>query len=281
VLTPPPRQRGRCPHTRVPSIDECSLHPACARDHEEPATVLTVLPPRAGFRRPFASCAPRRGHPLEAERLDPTRLSVGQAPLVDFCNQTLREHEPLDRPNPDQRPRKLPPGCASREAPPMVLTRWCRTRRPSELVARSGSRRLQPRFHGPGAGWLSPPCTSRRDCSRRELCPNPISSGTSCRDLVAPPAGEANVARHPCWTGVGYELTRRSRFRGARHDPPQGPLTRCRGAEGAVYTASNSTDGSLSRTPPGAQGRLTCSSAKRDTIRRTRGAFFQWATPLG
>jgi hypothetical protein len=50
-------KRGRCSHTRAPSIDECPLHPTFAGDHEEPATVLTALPPRSGFRRPFAPCA--------------------------------------------------------------------------------------------------------------------------------------------------------------------------------------------------------------------------------
>jgi hypothetical protein len=125
-----------CPHTRAPSIDEYSLHPACARDHEEPATVLTALPPRAGFRRSFASCAHSRGHPFEAERLDPDALERGPSAARRLLQSNNPRARLLDRLNPDQRPRKLPPGCASREAPPMVLTRWRRSRRSSELVTR-------------------------------------------------------------------------------------------------------------------------------------------------
>jgi hypothetical protein len=91
ALPPPPRQRGRCPHTRVPSIDECSLHPARAGDHEEPVTVLTALPPRSGFRRPFAP----RAHSMNssADEARPAPVGAGQTPLVDFCNQTIREHD--------------------------------------------------------------------------------------------------------------------------------------------------------------------------------------------
>jgi hypothetical protein len=201
-----------CPHTRAPSIDEYSLHPACARDHEEPATVLTVLPPRAGFRRSFAPYARSKGHPFEAERLDPYALERGPSAARRLLQPNNPRARLLDRLNPDQRPRKLPPGCASREAPPMVLTRWRRSRRPSELVTRT-SLEATPAEESRARGWCGFRLSSapRRDCSRRELCPNPIGSDTSCRDLVAPPAGEAGVAGHPCWTGVGYELTQRTR----------------------------------------------------------------------
>lgn len=64
----------------------------------------------------------------------------------------------------------------------------------------------QPRFHGPGAEQLSLCDTSRRDCSRRELCPNPLSSDTSCREVVvrtggtprSPGALETPVTHSPC-----------------------------------------------------------------------------------
>lgn len=58
--------------TRTPSLDECSLPRAlepCGsreRDHREPATVPTALPPRAGFRRPFTVRA--RGRMARPER---------------------------------------------------------------------------------------------------------------------------------------------------------------------------------------------------------------------
>ena len=68
----------------------------------------------------------------------------------------------------------------------------------------------QPRFHGPGAGRLSPqaplaafsrlspvtrprersPHSRNADASARELRPNPIRSGTSCHDPAAPLDGD-------------------------------------------------------------------------------------------
>ena len=75
----------------------------------------------------------------------------------------------------------------------------------------------QPRFHGPGAGRLSPqaslvhacalhrrhsrlsPVTDFRRDNVRELRPNPIRSGTSCHGLVAPLEGDSSgvYARPP------------------------------------------------------------------------------------
>jgi len=62
----------------------------------------------------------------------------------------------------------------------------------------------QPRFHGPGTCRLSPTAplafsrsrfhVSARPKASRELCPNPIRSGTSCRETAAPPAGNSDVA---------------------------------------------------------------------------------------
>jgi hypothetical protein len=56
-LLPPSRQRRPLPQTRAPSIDECSLRPL-AQTSRGARHRLTVLPPRSGFRRPFA---PSRG----------------------------------------------------------------------------------------------------------------------------------------------------------------------------------------------------------------------------
>jgi len=86
--------------TRTPSLDECSLPrplEPCgsrARDHREPATVPTALPPRAGFRRPFTVRARgRMARPGRHERSD-------QTPLVDFCNQNNPRAQPRDPPIP-------------------------------------------------------------------------------------------------------------------------------------------------------------------------------------
>ena len=55
-LPPHARQSARPPWPEASSIDRCSLNRALARSIGwEPATVHTTLPPRAGFRRSFAS----------------------------------------------------------------------------------------------------------------------------------------------------------------------------------------------------------------------------------
>jgi hypothetical protein len=53
-LPPPPRQRQQLPRTRAPSIIECSLR-LLAQTSRRARHRRTVLPPRSGFRRPFAS----------------------------------------------------------------------------------------------------------------------------------------------------------------------------------------------------------------------------------
>ena len=70
----------------------------------EPATVLTALPPRGGFRSPFASSAPR-SFPRDASKLDPMRLRLGQAPFVDFCNQNDPRARAANPPIPQSCPR--------------------------------------------------------------------------------------------------------------------------------------------------------------------------------
>lgn len=61
-LPPPPRQRRQLPRTRAPSIIECSLR-LLAQTSRGTRHRRTVLPPRSGFRRPFASplCGLTRG----------------------------------------------------------------------------------------------------------------------------------------------------------------------------------------------------------------------------
>jgi len=65
--------------------------------------------------------------------------------------------------------------------------------------------RGQSRGHGPGArdpGAVAPHCLGASHCdrSRRELCPNPISSDTSCRKLAAPQAGVS------CHAGASFPM---------------------------------------------------------------------------
>jgi len=143
---------SRFVETRTPSLDECSLPrsgscrarglrrapdpprprlsplspghrlaPAAprARDHREPATVLAVLPPRAGFRRPFTIRA--RGRVARPERYERS----DQTPLVDFCNQNNPRAQPRDRPIPGSRlAGAAPPACAGfGELPPRMELR--------------------------------------------------------------------------------------------------------------------------------------------------------------
>lgn len=79
--------------------------PSTSAPLREPATVLTTLPSRAGFRRSFAPRFQRS--PFGAEGLDPTRFRAGQAPLVDFCNQNNPRARAADHPIPG-RVRRLP-----------------------------------------------------------------------------------------------------------------------------------------------------------------------------
>lgn len=139
--------------------------PLAQWDHEEPATVLTASPPRAGFRRPFAPCA--RSRDSSADEARPDASASGQTPLVDFCNQTNPRARPLVRLNPDQRHRELPPGCArpvepkptdavDQVAPPVIVRPSLATRpsmraTPAEVSRARGwedlaSQRLSPRL---------------------------------------------------------------------------------------------------------------------------------------
>jgi hypothetical protein len=86
--------------TRTPSLDECSLprpltpSGARERDRREPATVPAVLPPRAGFRRPFTLRARGRG-------LDPDAVSDWTRRLSSTSAiRTAREHNRVDPPDP-------------------------------------------------------------------------------------------------------------------------------------------------------------------------------------
>ena len=151
----------------------------------------------------------RRGTRVQT-RLDPALLGAGQTPLVDFCNQTIREHDRSIVRTPISALGSCPPlargpvepkltDAVDQVTPPRVVQPSLATRPYMKATPAEVSRAR-------GLG-LSPAGTPRRDCSRRELCPNPIGSDTSCREPVAPPAGEAGCVGYPYWTGTGDEST--------------------------------------------------------------------------
>jgi hypothetical protein len=168
------------PFTRCPLTNRsANAQPARAGPRREPATVLAALPPRAGFRRSFASrsgeggkarpAAVRRNGPSAARRLLQSKHSA---------STTARSSEPrfgssgrlcLTDPS-GGRDRRCNPSSSnalSSRPPP----RWNRTsnspKQPSpDLLLRVVpflAERLQPRFHGPGTRGLSP---ARRPPSR-------------------------------------------------------------------------------------------------------------------
>jgi hypothetical protein len=169
-----------------------------------PATVPRTLPPATGFRRSFALRS-------EEEGLDPAAFASSSpasarchAPLVDFCNR----NDPQARPWID--------GTRSAISHP-PLARRARTRKNGSPVPFGATK---PRSHGSGAvvdRRLAPsiPSSSRRACARRELCPNPIGSDTSCRGPVVWPAGVAGSTRSdpPGDTPLSRCLAPKARFR--------------------------------------------------------------------
>jgi hypothetical protein len=139
-----------------------------------------------------ASDASSRLRCSRPEWLDPTSHSsavhrggvTGQTSPVDFCNQS-RSASTTAGPSEPRAPRSWSPTSAA-------------VFRTTPLRKRDGLRVACARAHanqdvtgqGPARGRLpSMHGSSRRDRSRWELHPNPIGSDTSCRELVAPPAG--------------------------------------------------------------------------------------------
>jgi len=193
------------------------------------------------------------------------------------------------------KPHRIRRALARTAVPGRALARSSRIRdrvAPSPPLERTSrpalaSDRLQPRFHGPGAGRLSPPGTSRCDSSRRELRPNPIGSDTSCRELVAPRLeADDTGSRRTCWearvTGPVTSPPREPAFAMPATAPTRPAHAGPPGQEKLLAQPSTGSDGcSLARTPSGAKGRLTRSSAKRTAIRCTRGAFHPWVAPSG
>jgi hypothetical protein len=176
------REPGRLPSTSAPSTRPSRFtRPRIASQARKP-----LVPGLDGSPPPFsqlcrhepASDARSPLAPVKEERLDlPPSGGMGQAPLVDFCNQNTPRARPLDRPNPDSarlgdcalraRPGGTRPplqplvGESLFVAPDAPLER--NLEHDDELspdlllrVVPFLAERLQPRFHGPGTRGLSP-----------------------------------------------------------------------------------------------------------------------------
>jgi hypothetical protein len=200
-------------------------------------------PPCRGLCRPRPASDALSPLAADEEELDPA-ASAGSSPA------SARRHAPLvdfcNRIDPQARPRTDGTRPAISHPP---LARRARTRSTVRLLlSERRSRGVTGQGLSDGGSRRAFPSASRRACARRELRPNPIGSDTSCRGPVLLPAGEAGSMRS---------------------DPPgDAPLSRCFAPDGAL---------SLRRR----QGRLPHPSAKRDTFRRTRGAFLCRTSPQG
>jgi hypothetical protein len=160
------------------------------KDHRQPATVLTALPPRAGFGHPFARRARARG--AKASRLDPTLSAAvtrrGADLDQDASRRLLQSEQSTSTTGGSTDPRSklagaAPPACAGLgaelrmglkpSAMPITGSGWRRPTFPSRRALRpheTGAGRSrgsirhvvlhQPRAHGSGAGRLSPFSTS-------------------------------------------------------------------------------------------------------------------------
>jgi hypothetical protein len=132
-----------------------------------------------GGARPFV--VPRAHHPRA--RWAARRLSTSAI-------QSIREHDLRI-----QRTPRTVPTVARRYSSFRGWLRWVRRR----ILSSPSPERGQPRVHGPEVEqrWkqhVSPRCdASHRDRSRRELCPDPIHSDTSCRKLVTSRAGVSHA----------------------------------------------------------------------------------------
>jgi hypothetical protein len=221
---------GRLPSTSAPSA-RFRLASAGTRHRSHDFAVAIRLP------------APVR--PSTGERLDPPPWAVGQAPLVDFCNQYNPRARPLDRLNPVphiQRAHLTSPTpceastarCNSRcHGGPRHDPSAAETEPEPSLINRRGTRfpgGFAPCEATPtevsrdrGRMGFRPSGALRRDCSRRKLRPDPIGSDTSCRELVTTLAGEAKTVRRTHELNACYEPTGRPSL---SRDPPRDPLAR-------------------------------------------------------
>lgn len=204
----PPVKEDGFPRPRAPSAD--NVLPSSRRSRDRLGFV------RARHRSPGLATGTRLPALLRpslcsrTERLDPTTLSadsspagaMGHAPPVDFCNRIDLRARTEERSNPAHRTGGRPlaqlfPRVATL-GPVSVAPFRERTAgaRPVESSRVRGSK-----ARARSSRMIS--SASHHDRSRRELCPDPIASDTSCRKHVAPQAGvscfaEGFVSERPC-----------------------------------------------------------------------------------
>jgi hypothetical protein len=192
-LLPHPRQRVRLVRSRAPSIDRLLPKSSLSRTvfGGNPPPVSRLCRRGPGFRRAFATpmLSPGVARPDVGSRGSSPRVATGRTPPVDFCNLHCdpRAH-PTDRPNPAHRAGGRPPAQLSFRATVFRRRNGLRVavRFTAQPIERSRARGLLS-----GDSPIERHGSSRRDRSRWELHPNPIGSDTSCRGLVATPAGVA------------------------------------------------------------------------------------------
>lgn len=198
-LLSPLRQKKRLSRPGTPSTDE--LPTRCIAFtmplEREPATVPRTSPFAAGFRRSFALR-------YDEEGLD-SAASAGSSPAGARC------HTPLV----DILQSKRSASTTGESMEPILCARTTNSRplRDPQEGSPAPFRAAKPSGHGSGAestrAFTFVVSSSRRACARRELCPNPIGSDTSCRGRATSLAGGANaISRtHPATSSAFAEPT--------------------------------------------------------------------------
>jgi len=177
-----------------------------------PCTLLTFGDPppisrlchrRFGFRRSFAplSLSRRGARPTGDPSSSSLEGMMGRAPFVDFCNRCTAPRAQLrNRPNSAPPPPWSPNEAASSGHSPKAGSRSADGHRgisgglafAKPTVRRSRFRASTLRTANRDVTGQGPSGTGPQHGSspgnrlQRELCPNPIGSGTSCRELVRP-----------------------------------------------------------------------------------------------
>jgi hypothetical protein len=212
----PPRQRRASVrtaqddfHRPVPGRTPLARLSVRARHRSHGLATVVRLPTLV--RSPMLSHGRARPHGL-GEGFGPRRAARGLAPPVDFCNRIA----PRARPWTIRTPRTAPAVARRRSssrgwlrlvrADPRAFDRGTNTccARPTELSRARDRVSAVTRLHRPDA--------SVRDRSRRELCPAPLGSDTSCCKLVVRRLGA--IPPHPrAVAGARSELAMVSRRR--------------------------------------------------------------------
>jgi hypothetical protein len=236
---PLPRKLARFPLRARPAFPVVSSKPPVRSDQS--AFHRRMLPVQAGSQATPGTGTRHRSHGFAAAR----RLPEPVRALV---------HPRFPRGGPEARPDASPRGPSSVRRllqPKLTREHALRILRSLELVRpvtraltlsggvasllapgpkiRRESTRLQSRFLGPGTeDGFRLPSSSRRDCSRGELRPNPMVSDTPRRGIVRSAAGLADLIRRATRSRAGYESTRQARFRALDATPDSTRLRECR-----------------------------------------------------